>query len=102
MAEPGPGMRDRLRAISFMLKTSQTMGDIVHGKGQSPFETVDDAISLLDEMNDALKPFAAFADKAEQFVAARAKDDGAPIMPTKDFRLADFKRARDAMGKYDG
>ena len=45
----------------------------------------------------ALAPFAAFAEKAEQFVDARAKDRGSPIIPTNEFRLSDFQRARDAL-----
>lgn len=45
----------------------------------------------------ALKPFAEFAEKAEAFVEARAKDGGSPIYPVNDFRLADFRRAREAL-----
>jgi hypothetical protein len=47
----------------------------------------------------ALEPFAAFAEKAEAFVDARAKDGGSPILPVRDFRLADFRRAREALGE---
>ncbi len=50
-----------------------------------------------ERLRAALKPFADFADKAEQFVAARAEDGKSPIMPTSDFRLADFRRARAAL-----
>jgi hypothetical protein len=46
-----------------------------------------------------LEPFAAFAEKAEAFVDARAKDGGSPILSVRDFRLADFRRAREALGK---
>lgn len=49
------------------------------------------------EIRAALKPFAEFAEKAEAFVAARAKDGESPIMPSSDFRLADFKRADAAL-----
>lgn len=48
-------------------------------------------------LREALAPFSAFAEKAEAFVAARAKDGGSPIMPSTDFRLADFKRAAAAL-----
>lgn len=50
-----------------------------------------------ERLREALKPFADFAEKAEQFVDARAKDGGSPLMPTRDFRLSDFKRARAAL-----
>lgn len=53
------------------------------------------ATSQIEPLVDALKPFAAFAEKAEQFVEDRAGDGGSPILPTKDFRLSDFKRAAD-------
>ena len=52
------------------------------------------ATSQIEPLTEALAPFAAFADKAEQFVDARVKDGGDGIMPTKDFRLADFRRAQ--------
>jgi hypothetical protein len=51
----------------------------------------------IEPLTEALKPFAAFAEKAEQFVDARVEDGGSPIMPTKDFRLSDFRRARDLL-----
>lgn len=52
------------------------------------------------KMRTALEPFAAFAEKAEAFVEARAKDSGSPILPSKDFRLADFQRARAALSGH--
>lgn len=45
---------------------------------------------------EALRPFAEFAEKADQFVEARAKDNGSPIMPVNDFRLSDFRRVQAA------
>lgn len=59
--------------------------------------TCEAAIAEIDRLRTALKPFAAFAEKAEAFVEARAKDNGSPILPSKDFRLADFQRARAAL-----
>ncbi len=52
-----------------------------------------EATKQIEPLVEALKPFGAFAEKAEQFVEDRAKDGGSGIMPTKDFRLSDFKRA---------
>jgi hypothetical protein len=49
------------------------------------------------ELEAALKPFAAFAEKAENFVDAAAKFGGTRIFPTKDFRLSDFRRARELL-----
>lgn len=46
---------------------------------------------------EALRPFAAFAEKARRFVQGRADFGGSPIMPTKNFRLADFERAEQAV-----
>lgn len=57
------------------------------------------ATSQIEPLIDALQPFAAFAEKAEKFVDDRSKDGGSPIMPSLDFRLADFKRAANACGK---
>ena len=51
----------------------------------------------VEEMRAALEPFAAFAEAAEQFVDALAKDNGSQIMPTRQFRLADFRRASAAV-----
>lgn len=55
----------------------------------------------IELLRAALKPFAAFAEKAEAFVEARAKDGGSPILPSTDFRLADFRRARNAISSGD-
>jgi hypothetical protein len=53
----------------------------------------------IEQLTEALRPFAEFSEKAEQFVAARAADGGSAIMPSSDFRLSDFKRAKAA---FDG
>ncbi|MER9471021.1 hypothetical protein [Mesorhizobium sp. M0520] len=50
-----------------------------------------------EALREALAPFAAFAEKAERFVQGRAVFGGSPIMPTKNFRLADFQRAARAL-----
>lgn len=55
-----------------------------------------------DDLVKALQPFAAFCEKAEAFVAARAKDGGPTVLPTLDFRLADFRAARAAFVKAGG
>lgn len=47
-------------------------------------------------LKDALKPFAEFAPKVEQFVNGRVTFGGSPIFPTKAFSLADFDRAASA------
>lgn len=57
--------------------------------------------AALKPLHEALKPFAAFAEKAEAFVAARAKDGGSPILPSTDFRLSDFKRAAAAITSHN-
>lgn len=65
-----------------------------------------DAIKRLEaekrELLAALKPFAAFAEQAEQFVEARAKDGGLPNLSTNSFRLSDFQRARSTLAKAGG
>lgn len=48
----------------------------------------------IEPLVDALKPFAAFADKATQFVEDKVANGGSPILPSKDFRLGDFQRAQ--------
>ena len=55
-------------------------------------------IAALEEAREALKPFAEFAPKVEQFVDGTATFGGSPIMPTKAFSLADFRRAAKAGG----
>lgn len=54
-------------------------------------------MQYIGQLESALKPFAAFAEKAGRFVQGRADFGGSPIMPTKHFRLADFQRARDVV-----
>lgn len=61
-----------------------------------------EAAAEIERLREALAPFAAFAEKAEAFVIARAKDGGSPIMPSTDFRLADFKRAAAALTSDEG
>jgi hypothetical protein len=60
-------------------------------------EIAREAATEIESLRAALRPFAEFAHKAEQFVDSRAKSGGSPIMPTKDFRLADFERAKAAL-----
>ncbi len=55
------------------------------------------ATEQIRPLTEALQPFAAFAEKAEQFVEARAADGGSPTLSTKDFRLSDFRRARELL-----
>lgn len=65
---------------------------------------LDAALARVAELEAALTPFAAFCETVEEFIAERAKDRGSSIMPPTDrFRLADFRRAREALkGKSDG
>lgn len=60
---------------------------------------VADLRATVNTLREAIKPFADFAEKAETFVGDRAKDGGSPILPSKDFRLSDFRRARAAITK---
>lgn len=50
--------------------------------------------TLLAEARKVVEPFAKFAVLAEGFVQARAEQGGSPILPTKHFRVADFRAAR--------
>lgn len=56
------------------------------------------ATSQIEPLVVALRPFADFADEVERFVDDRARDNGSAIMPTNNFRLADFKRAKAIIG----
>lgn len=87
--------QERVEAI---VKTASELG--MGGFALAKLRTV--ATEQIEPIIEALRPFAAFAEKAEQFVDARANDGESPIMPpTKDFRLADFRRARDITGPKD-
>jgi hypothetical protein len=58
------------------------------------------AADRIEQLEAALLPFAGFTEQVEQFVEARARDGGSPIMPpTSNFRLADFRRARSALAR---
>ena len=52
------------------------------------------ATAQIEPLVDALRPFAAFADKAQAFVEDRVQNGGSPILPSNDLRLSDFKRAQ--------
>lgn len=67
------------------------------GRHKTTVAAMEWALREIEQLRTALAPFAAFAEKAETFVAARAKDGGSPIMPSSDFRLADFERAAAAL-----
>ena len=79
--------QDRVEAI---VKAAADLG--MGGFALAKLRTV--ATAQIEPLIEALRPFAAFAEKAEQFVEDRALDGGSPIMPSKDFRLGDFKRAK--------
>lgn len=83
---------DMVRRAQAKLTDLRKANAILHGL----MENRDAEIARL---RAALAPFAAFAEKAEAFVDARAKDGGSPILPSRDFRLSDFRRAREALGK---
>ena len=55
--------------------------------------------AMAKELLEALKPFANFAPKVEQFIEGTMKFGGSPIFPTKEFRLADFQRAAAAISR---
>lgn len=78
--------QERVEAI---VKVASELG--MGGFALAKLRTV--ATEQIEPLMDALRPFAEFSEKAERFVDARVEDGGAPIMPTKDFRLADFRRA---------
>jgi hypothetical protein len=59
--------------------------------------TIRNQIRKIARLRAALKPFADFCEKAEAFVEARAKDAGSPVLPSTDFRLSDFRKARAAL-----
>lgn len=50
--------------------------------------------SRVRDLEAGLRPFAEFAPEAEGFVIRAANTGELPVMPTKHFRLADFRRAR--------
>lgn len=54
----------------------------------------------VEELAEALGPFAAFAEQVEQFVDARAKFGGSSIFPTNHFTLAHFQRAAAALSRF--
>lgn len=53
------------------------------------------------ELEEALLPFAAFCEKAERFVQARAEQGGSSILPVSDFRLKHFRAARSALRAHE-
>ena len=60
--------------------------------------------AALERAREALGPFALFCPKVEAFVESRAEaaNDTSTIMPpVKDFRLADFRRARNALAEIN-
>jgi len=85
------------RRVEIIIKAASDLG--IGGFALAKLRTV--AIEQIEPLTEALRPFAAFAEKAEQFVEVRAADNGSPILPTKDFRLADFRRAADLLAKPD-
>jgi hypothetical protein len=60
--------------------------------------------NVLDEVKAALEPFKQFAPKARAFVESRARAaNNVPttMAPTKDFRLAHFEAAAEALAKLN-
>lgn len=85
-----PGLTPAQERVEAIIKAASELG--MGGFALAKLRTA--ATAQIEPLTEALKPFADFAEKAEQFVEARVEDGGSPIMPTKDFRLADFKRAK--------
>lgn len=85
-----PELTPAQRRVEAIVKAAADLG--MGGFALAKLRSV--ATSQIEPLTEALSPFAAFADKAEQFVEDRVKDGGGGIMPTKDFRLSDFRRAK--------
>lgn len=90
-----PDLTPAQKRVEAIVKAASDLG--MGGFALAKLRTV--ATEQIEPLIEALQPFAAFTEKAEQFVEDRAKDDGSPIMPTKDFRLSDFRRARALVGR---
>jgi hypothetical protein len=91
-----PKLSPAQRRIETIIKAAADLG--MGGFALAKLRTV--ATEQIEPLTEALKPFAAFTEKVEQFVEDRAADGGSPIMPAvKDFRLSDFRRARSALGE---
>ena len=88
----GPELTPSQERVEAIVKAAADLG--MGGFALAKLRSI--ATSQIEPLVDALKPFAAFADK---FVEARAKDGGSPILPSTDFRLADFTRAKSALSK---
>lgn len=86
-----PATTPTQKRVEAIIKAAANLG--MGGFALAKLRTV--ATEQIEPLVEALRPFAAFAEKAEGFVEARAEDGGSPVMPpTKDFRLADFQRAK--------
>jgi hypothetical protein len=86
-----PTLTPAQKRVEAIVKTAADLG--MGGFALAKLRTV--ATAQIEPLIEALRPFAGFADKAEQFVEDRVADGGSSIMPpTKDFRLADFQRAK--------
>jgi hypothetical protein len=76
------------------------------GKNLTLPDHADLCVWLLNRLMDAaeiMRPFANFSPKAEGFVENAAATPGASsIMPTKEFRLRDFKRAKEFFDTWNG
>lgn len=90
-----PPLSPAQKRVEEIVKCASDLG--MEGFALAKLRTV--ATQQIEPLVEALKPFAAFAGKAEQFVKARVADNGSPIMPSKDFRLADFARASRVLGQ---
>ena len=85
-----PALSPAQKRVEAIVKAAADLG--MGGFALAKLRTV--ATEQIEPLTEALQPFAAFTEKAEQFVEAAAANNGSPIMPTKDFRLSDFRRAR--------
>lgn len=86
-----PSLTPVQKRVEVIIKAASDLG--MGGFALAKLRTV--ATEQIEPLIDALRPFAAFADKAKRFVDDGVKNGGSPIMPpVKDFRLADFKRAQ--------
>ena len=90
-----PPLSPAQKRVEEIIKCASDLG--LEGFALAKLRTV--ATQQIEPLTEALKPFAAFAEKAEQFVKARAADGGSPVLPSKDFRLGDFARASRALGQ---
>lgn len=91
------GISGKKRTPKEELRANVSLAQAARNDIPQALDTIEAQAARIVELEAALKPFADFFPKVDQFIEGTVRFGGSPIMPTRAFTRADFQRASAAL-----